>query len=1138
MRHFFKFFSRILSAVSLRKHTHTHTQNTSVLINGIIMFFVFNVYFFINLSVNAQNANLGYTNGSINNSMLPMPPGDCLGQELDCNLICNPTLQSDCLSGFNVFFNEDCFGLLNYPGWGTNLVSTPDYFQNLNPPFDEVLFEYSEFPVNPGGIGLFAGVNNTSFQEDCWSESITTALNLTAGSTYLLSYTRKAESNSFFSQPLLNIYASPMSPSGLGVTDPTSTTACGVGALSPTDQLIISDTDFLNSDGDLISKWNNILTCFTPTTNIQSLYVIADIPTGIFSGTPNSFSSYTIIDNMDLVEIPSLPSFPLEIGCGEPIIYEGLSCLDALSGTNFNWEMSNNPNGPFIPLVGQVGTILNYTNGVTTLTYFRLSITSQNNNFQISNLCPLIIGYSPDCPAKQYCLENQEFDYDAYNNEYIVIEDNEIWTQGSSNINYLIQPKINTTITVKNGAQLTLQNITCKMGFLTEIVVEKGGTLILDNTILESSGPCMWPGIRVQGEGPFLTGQNNEFGVMDLINNSIIRDAIIGSANTLTPTINYLDMDVFSIPDLTDNAFQNNETWLDILGVVSLPSITNAGGKLNLQSGSYQNCFVGVLNSYDLLSSNTIEDIKFSGINHLKYPLTQLGSETGVSSFLYNDLTIGTDCEFTNLRYGNRVNALNSFIDDGALYSNCRVGTSIFHFNDSPGNIADISQATYNDCFIGLQAQSCDLTMAQCTTNVSNSSTTNIGAFIAGSDIDANLNVYNSTDIGILVQSNASSNSNIKNSIFNSNTIGCLLSGTNTGLQLWCNTFNENTAPWFFANNGNDPSALDDQGFCDLSEPGSSDPTTNTFVDLQVPIVPLDFLGWGANPNFTYYHGDVDLIPVNQIPIELSPAISVEECINQFDIDVCGRKSYSKPEIISLADGFTKDRLISQEIKKDFKSNNTSTGIEFLRSINTKSANRELTQIYTRDKNSSLVQETLVLLPENVDEDKYFKDYYSILKKANGLDNWIYGLLEEDVSIIIEIASGNTQTSYRARSLMQLLRGIEYRVDFPVLPDEYGIREDLWGTYFKGDQDDTSLTSLSFLIYPIPSNDYIHIVGKSTIADPMTKISLYGLTGKLVIQSYLCDGIIDLSTIADGTYILKIWNDAMPLGEFHRIIKQ
>jgi hypothetical protein len=67
-----------------------------------------------------------------------------------------------------------------------------------------------------------------------------------------------------------------------------------------------------------------------------------------------------------------------------------------------------------------------------------------------------------------------------------------------------------------------------------------------------------------------------------------------------------------------------------------------------------------------------------------------------------------------------------------------------------------------------------------------------------------------------------------------------------------------------------------------------------------------------------------------------------------------------------------------------------------------------------------------------------------------------------------------------------------------------------------------TLTQSSFRVYPNPASDYITIDGVTGSSGMPASVSLYNITGKLVLSTTLRENTVNVSNLPDGLYILKV----------------
>ena len=251
------------------------------------------------------------------------------------------------------------------------------------------------------------------------------------------------------------------------------------------------------------------------------------------------------------------------------------------------------------------------------------------DNMTVNIIQPNIVNHFEDFVVPKY------YNININNGENLTWEDN---------ISYI------GNITVKSGGILTVE---CELNFIEDgnIIVERGGKLVIDGGLISGMDDNLWQGIQVHGNAALDQTYSNQ-GVVEIINGGTIENAVCG-----IETIKYNDIE-YSLPNysytggivaINDGVFKNNKTAIKFWRYTHDNSISLIG---NCQFIADDNIITGTDPDY-FVKLNEIDGVRViaSSFNDSRSGLQAHELITGINCYdAYINVFQG--CEFTDLNYG------------------------------------------------------------------------------------------------------------------------------------------------------------------------------------------------------------------------------------------------------------------------------------------------------------------------------------------------------------------------------------------------------------------------------------------------------------------------------------------------------
>ncbi|OWY24202.1 T9SS C-terminal target domain-containing protein [Sphingobacteriales bacterium UPWRP_1] len=142
----------------------------------------------------------------------------------------------------------------------------------------------------------------------------------------------------------------------------------------------------------------------------------------------------------------------------------------------------------------------------------------------------------------------------------------------------------------------------------------------------------------------------------------------------------------------------------------------------------------------------------------------------------------------------------------------------------------------------------------------------------------------------------------------------------------------------------------------------------------------------------------------------------------------------------------------------------------------------------------------------------------------------IFEITPEEETQLLAIANSHTATAYKAQSLLFVSRGYEFTVNLPELDF---VNWSNWQTAFKNAAASGNPNRVVSTFYPNPAQNKLQITLAAPLPRPLseveTSITLYTLTGQLVLQTQLAPGeaskTVSVGHLPAGIYVCR-WQQA------------
>jgi len=623
----------------------------------------------------------------------------------------------------------------------------------------------------------------------------------------------------------------------------------------------------------------------------------------------------------------------------------------------------------------------------------------------------------------------------------------ENWTNNNNELetvfgNFSGAVKLNVDLVIPNGVDLSISNMELQFGPEGRIIVERGGVLTLTDGA-ELSGLCnsMWQGIQVYEPGyynDYTSGFTNS-GVLHFDKSIktapdlVLENAIIGVVNRKVPLF---DMESLSnqIAYLGDLVAIGQINQIPTAILPNLTDIKFSGGAVYLGGGLINKCFYGAaIGGYGGDTEFIADSTRVLGINHLRYPLQDFGSEIGIMLRFtpFDNHKIQNGCIFSSLTHGIYSEMSGVKKIDSIYFGNCVRGITEANFIDN--QLTTIDGCNFSNCLLGIQATGSELLI--------DGNDINSGNLVYGADIgmllracDFTVQDYNDLDnlyYGIVVLDSYKTVNNIKRNNLNDTYIGILSGGVNAQLEIRCNNFEDylqtgiGVVPWEGIEFSQ--SWLGDQGNCQDSQ----EPAANDFQTMSTQLFGGDKDIWTSIGSESFDYFDV---PSVLATIEASDIVTEKECptTNYDPVTYCKNvKILTIQEIQALPTEKLKNKELAN-LYFSYKNNNQeAAAITALEQINTPYAQRKLIPYKIQNREFSVAQQLLDGLATISLEEQHFVTYHKILLNIAQSSRKPTDINVFEKALLFDMAQHRTKTAYKAQTLLHVARGMYFPVAIP-----------------------------------------------------------------------------------------------------------
>lgn len=371
-----------------------------------------------------------------------------------------------------------------------------------------------------------------------------------------------------------------------------------------------------------------------------------------------------------------------------------------------------------------------------------------------------------------------------------------------------------TSVTVKSGKTLTIQNTTIKFGPNSRLYVEAGAKLVINNAVLTSASACngyLWKGIELQGDQnqkQILSGSYYPYhGWCVMTNNATIQNAEAGIKNYATVngdgwTIDWTKLGG-GVVECTNGKFLNcaeGGKFYPFTNKNALNQVVNDKSKfVTTQFLTDGSSSIPSFSPYSHLTmwgtrGITITSNTFKNVNPALFTIPTRGNgitaydaifTTNTPCLIFNGAfdcqTYGTPNLFENLNYG---------IDAGASVATTLVNVNVSKFVNTHRGII-LRGTTQSSVFRNL------INIGDGYTDASGAYQAPYGLYLDVCDAYSvkentfNDNTNNATDVdyGIIVSNTGNNANQLKQNTFSNLAFGIQAQENNSNLQLKCNKF-------------------------------------------------------------------------------------------------------------------------------------------------------------------------------------------------------------------------------------------------------------------------------------------------------------------------------------------------------------
>ncbi|QQS30992.1 MAG: T9SS type A sorting domain-containing protein [Sphingobacteriales bacterium] len=682
----------------------------------------------------------------------------------------------------------------------------------------------------------------------------------------------------------------------------------------------------------------------------------------------------------------------------------------------------------------------------------------------------------------------------------------------------------NVDLVIPNGIELAINDMNLFFAPDKRILVQPGGSLSIENTVIDGVCEVMWTGVQVQGPGIDITPSPSNAGKFDMYESQVLH-AILGVVNMNLAPLNNTTIANTSPPD---NPYINvSSISLPVLFSDS-PARATSGGIISINHSNFKGCFQDINVSWNnnINYSFTHNDFLTESAG-LWYPFNNLieQPEAGIHATWCNRIVV-LDCYSHNHKYGIRANHVAHLLARDNFFEENQVGISARNFKNAISQVSIIETNNFQNCRLSVQADGNDL--CKLIGNKVNDTGNSIdfynplltaSFYLRGSNILATNNFLHNTNMGIIINQSDMDGSIIAGNLVNNTQQAIIVEGDNSATWFWCNHLLDYAhygldLRAFYNSNG----VLPQQGDCDLNLPAA-----NTFVPYSgegvfgVMDIRLGPAVGGFEVNSIIYN---DVNATELIDEDLS-AIGDYEPENCFDIglnEFCSDQGYTP--ISDVTEYFGIDAMTDLELAelvlRLLTDSNYIDALSLLHEYNEYLlAQRRLVPHYIAIDSIEVAQNLLNLIDAETEENLRFVELNQLLIDLRNDNRTIFEITNAEEDQLLDIAESGTKTSYKAQTLLYLAKTIEFPVELPALANG----GDNWYTSFKN-WNNQSL----FRLYPNPTTQTAFI--NCTLSkDEEAILTIYNSIGKRVsTNSFKNSGTfnIDVHHFTSGLYFYTV----------------
>lgn len=678
----------------------------------------------------------------------------------------------------------------------------------------------------------------------------------------------------------------------------------------------------------------------------------------------------------------------------------------------------------------------------------------------------------------------------------------------------------NTDLVVPAGTNLTINNLYLYFAPDRRILVQPGGSLVLNNCTIDGVCQMMWQGIQVEGPGNNILPNTLNSGKLNLVGGEI-RNAIIGAT-----TMNLAQLNTFAIAVFdwtTDNDYSNTSS-LTMPILWTLPARNTAGGRLSTANTHFINCFQGLNFSWNNTANYEVKAAQFlKDATNLWFPFTTLSPrpEAGVSALWINRLSV-TGCTFHDLKYGIRANDANFASATNNTFNRNTIGISVRQILSLVAQGTSIKSNQFENCQLAVQADGIDYNkMSDNTVNLLGNSQTaytgenlSLGFYLRGTNSIIKNNFIHRTDFGMVFNQSDVEGTLVAGNLVNNSEEAILIEGNNESAQFKCNhllDYNDCGLELRSFNGFN--GVLPQQGECVDPSVVILQPAANSFIaTLDVGAVDIRL---SPNTETLEYHD----VGTTALTVDDNSAIGnfePENCDPSINLNAyCSFLGLTSLNDVDnyVGIGAMQDKILARKVLNLVADSNYTAAIALLHQYNSSLlAKRRLVPHKIGMDSLALARNILEQINIDSEENLRYKQLYSLLIDLKETNRSIHDINPAEQSLLTDIANSSTKTSYKAQAILYLARGIEFPVVLPALSNGTGN----WHTVFKTDTNGKVST-----LYPNPAQNTIHFEHQLS-TEQKGKLLIYDLVGKEIMQhTFVGNGQQELSVaqLPAGMYL-------------------